>query len=250
MDAGTGSQAAGSLNPPVWRGSSTLQITRCLRCLVMLDEPWLMTALACALAGLAALGGRLALRSWSLRQLKTLAEESLAIRRCWSLLDQLPAEVLTQPLRMTFGKIMYVRLKRARRIRPEHPFLRDQQLQIAQLIGTTRGGRTRPLGDKDREEAMAALEGLRTVLSQSAVEGIINDLERQRCAERLDEALTSLRLIHYRQAALEAEHLQRIPQAIDYLRSALRSAEQLPAGDAERREITRQLQALESAAGF
>ena len=216
----------------------------------MPDEPWLTITILCALTALAGFGGRIALRAWSLHQLKVLAEESLAIRRCWSLLDQLPAEVLSQPLRMTFGKIMYVRLKRARRIRPHHPFLRDQQLQIAQLIGTTRGGRTRPLGPSDREEAMAALEGLRSVLAQGADRGIINELEQQRCAERLDEALTSLQLIHYRQAAEEAEHLQRIPQAIDYLRSALRSAEQLPAGDAERREITRQLQALESAAGF
>ena len=86
----------------------------------MHQAPWFLIVVICTLAGLAALVGRLLLRAWSLRQLKVLARESYAIRRCWSLLDQLPAELLTQPLRMTFGKIMYVRLKRARKIR-HHP---------------------------------------------------------------------------------------------------------------------------------
>ena len=103
--------------------------------ILMIEQSWLTITALCALAGLCALVGRLILKAWSLRQLKTLSRESLAIRRCWALLDQLPTELLTQPLRMTFGKIMYVRLKRAQKVRPEHPFLRDQQLQIAQLIG-------------------------------------------------------------------------------------------------------------------
>ena len=216
----------------------------------MLDQPWLVITIICALASLAALVGRLALRTWSIRQFKILSQESFAIRRCWALLDQLPSDLLTLPLRMTFGKIMYVRLKRARKVRPDHAFLRDQQLQIAQLIGTTRGGRSRALDLRDREDAMEALEGLKQVLEESAAEGIVNDLEAQRCAERLDEALSGVQLAHFKQAALEAEHLKRIPQAMDYLRSALRSAEQLRTGEAERREISRHLHELETVSGF
>lgn len=216
----------------------------------MTEQPWLTISALCALAGLCALIGRFVLKAWSLRQLKILSRESLGIRHCWALLDQLPAELLTQPLRMTFGKIMYVRLKRAQKVRPEHPFLRDQQLQIAQLIGTRQGGRIEPLNARAREEALEALQALKAVLEESAADRIINELEHDRCALRLDEALSSLQLSHYKQAALEAEYLQRIPQAIAYLRSALHSAEQLHTAETERQEIHRHLQELESVSGF
>ena len=218
--------------------------------ILMIEQSWLTITALCALAGLCALVGRLILKAWSLRQLKTLSRESLAIRRCWALLDQLPTELLTQPLRMTFGKIMYVRLKRAQKVRPEHPFLRDQQLQIAQLIGTRQVGRGAALSARAREEALEALDGLKVVLDESAADRIINDLEHERCALRLDEALSSLQLAHYKQAALEAEYLKRIPQAIDYLRSALRSAERLSTAESDRLEIHRHLQELESVSGF
>lgn len=216
----------------------------------MIEQPWLTVTALCAAAGVCALIGRLILRAWSLRQLKILTRESFAIRRTWALLDQLPTELLTQPLRMTFGKIMYVRLKRAQKVRPEHPFLRDQQLQIAQLIGTRQGGRGEALTAKAREAALQSLQDLKVVLDESAADRIINELEHQRCALRLDEALSSVQLAHYKQAALEAEYLKRIPQAIAYLRSALDSADRLRTAEAERQEIHRHLQELEAVSGF
>jgi hypothetical protein len=177
--------------------------------------------------------------------MKVLAHESYALQHWWGVIAQLPAEVLTQSLRCTLGRIMYQRVKRARRVQPEHPFLRDQQLQIARFIGRAPGHDGRRLTGVAREQAMAALGGLKRALHDSAADGLIDPLELERCEATVAKSLTELEFAHYRQAALQAEYLHRTPQAVAHLRAALRAAQLLGPNGTEQREIERRLQALE-----
>jgi hypothetical protein len=207
-------------------------------------EPWqLVVALSIGIGALA-LTARLALQAFSLYQLRVLTHESDALQRWWGAIGQLPAEMLSQQLRCTLGRIMYQRLKRARRIQPDHPFLRDQQLQIARFIGRTPASDGRRLTGMAREHARAALDDLERVLAESAADGLISGAELAACEAGVAKSLMELEIVHYRQAALQAEYLQRIPQAIGYLESALRSARALAPGSAEQREIEQRLQSL------
>ncbi|MFU8816679.1 MAG: hypothetical protein ACNA7W_15130 [Pseudomonadales bacterium] len=215
----------------------------------MTVELWQLVVVICVAVGAVAWAGRYALHAWSLYQLKVLAHESYALQRWWDVLGQLPAEVLSQPLRCTLGRIMYQRLKRARRVQPDHHFLRDQQLQIARFIGRTPGDDGRRLTGAARQQAMAALGDLKRVLDESVSDGLISQAELERCEAGVAQSLTALEFAHYRQAALQAEYLQRIPQAIDHLRSALRAAQRLGSNGAEQREIERRLRHLEAGAG-
>lgn len=214
----------------------------------MTVEPWQLVAAITTAVGVLAMAGRHALQAWSLHQLKVLAHESYALQRWWEVLGQLPAEVLSQSLRCTLGRIMYQRLKRARRVQPDHPFLRDQQLQIARFIGRAPWDDGRRLTGTAREQALIALGDLRRVLDESAADGLISQVELDRCEASVAHSLTALEFAHYRQAALQAEYLERIPQAIAHLRSALGTAQRLGSNGAERREIERRLRYLEATA--
>jgi len=209
-------------------------------------QPWDLVAALCTAVGGLALAGRYGLRAWSLHQLRVLARESLALQRSWSVIAELPAELLTQPLRCTLGRIMYQRLKRARRVQPDHPFLRVQLLQIARFIGRTPRGDGRRLTGAAREQAIEALTQLYRLLGESAAEKLISQADLVRCEASVAQALTKLEVAHYRQAALQAEFLRRIPQAIECLRSALHTAQSFGQDSAERREIEARLQQLES----
>ncbi|MEZ5558151.1 MAG: hypothetical protein R3E86_06330 [Pseudomonadales bacterium] len=195
------------------------------------------------------MAARLLLRTWGLRQLRSLARESEAVRRCWSVIERMPAGLLSQPLRMTLGKIMYVRLKRAMRVQPEHPFLVQQQLQIARFIGSSMGGRRGEITRAAREDALQALGEFLELLDESRRADILREEEMLRCRERVIAARASLQLDHFRQAAIQAECLRQMPQAISYLRDALKSAESLQDRRAYR-EIREHLHDLETAAGF
>lgn len=210
-------------------------------------QPWELVAVASTAVGGAALVARYLLRAWSLRQLRVLARESLALQRWWTVIGELPAELLTQPVRCTLGRIMYRRLKRARRIQPDHPYLRAQLLQIARFIGRTPRDEGRRLTGSDRAQAIEALNDLKRMLSESAAENLVPTGELARCERDVSEAVTRLEIAHYRQAALQAEFLRRIPQAIEYLRSALMTAQRVGQDSAERREIEARLQVLERA---
>jgi hypothetical protein len=212
----------------------------------MAFDAWLwVVVVVSAATGAIALVARYGLQAWSLYQLEVLAHESYALQRWWEVIAQLPAEVQTQTLRCTFGRIMYQRVKRARRVHPEHPFLRDQQLQIARFIGRAPGDDGRRLTGLAREQAMTALGDLKRALAESAADGLIGVAELERCEAAVARSLTQLEFAHYRQAALQAEYLDRIPQAIANLRSALRTAQLLGPGCREQREIERRLQTLE-----
>ncbi len=206
----------------------------------------LLTAASAAAGGLV-LAGRYLLRAWSLYQLRTLARESHAIERCWSVIAELPAEVQTQPLRCTLGRIMYQHLKRARRIQPDHPYLRAQLLQIARFIGRTPRDEGRRLAGATRGTSMAALGELRRLLSENAAEGLISYAELTRCGLTVSQALVRLEFDHCRRAALQAEFLRRTPQAIQYLRSAMQAARRFGDDSSELREVAARLELLEAA---
>jgi hypothetical protein len=209
-------------------------------------QPWELVAVMSTAVGGLALAGRYVLRVWSLHQLRTLARESLALQQWWAVIGELPAELLTQPLRCTLGRIMYQRLKRARRIQPQHPFLRVQLLQIARFIGRTPRHDGRRLTGAAREQAIGALTELYKLLRESAAKKLISNADLMRCEASVSLALTQLEFVHYRQAALQAEYLQRFPQAIEYLRSALRTAQLLGTESTEQQEIEARLRSLES----
>lgn len=208
-------------------------------------HPWELVAMLSTGVGGLALAGRYTLRAWSLYQLKVLARESHALHRWWSVIAELPAELLTQPLRCTLGRIMYQHVKRARRVQPEHPFLRAQLLQVARFIGRTPRDAGRRLTGTTREKAIAALTELNGMLFESEARQMITRGEMARCAASVSQALTQLEFAHYRQAALQAEYLHRVPQAIEYLRSALRSAQAFGRDSTQCREVEARLQALE-----
>jgi len=209
-------------------------------------QPWELVAVASTALGVLALAGRYGLRVWSVRQLRVLARESLALQRWWSVIANLPAELQTQPLRCTLGRIMYQRLKRARRVQPDHPFLRAQLLQIARYIGRTPRDDGRRLTGATREQTISALTELHRLLGESAAEDLISSTELARCEDSVSEALTKLEFTHYRQAALQAEFLRRIPQAIEYLRSALTTAQSFGRDSRECQEVEARLRILES----
>jgi len=209
-------------------------------------QPWELVAVTSTAVGSAALAARYGLRVWSLYQLKILARESHALQRWWAVIGELPAELLSQPLRCTLGRIMYQRLKRARRIQPDHPFLRMQLLQIARFIGRTPRDGGRRLTGATRARAIGALTELHRLLGESAADKLISPVELVRCQVNVNRALTELEFAHYRQAALQAEFLRRIPQAIEYLRSALRTAQTFGNDSAQLREVEARLQALEA----
>ncbi|HEX7037097.1 MAG TPA: hypothetical protein VF210_15085 [Pseudomonadales bacterium] len=210
-------------------------------------QPWELMAAACAAVGMLALAGRWGLRAWSLRQLRVLARESLALQRGWAVISELPAELLTQPLRCTLGRIMYQRVKRARRVQPDHPFLRAQTLQIARFIGRTPRSDGRRLTGAAREQAIDALSELYRLLRDSAHERLITRDELARSEQNIEQTLTRLEFLHYRQAALQAEALRRTPQAIEYLHSALNAAQRFGQDSVERREVEARLRILEAA---
>jgi hypothetical protein len=212
---------------------------------LMILEPWLLVMALCAGAGTLALAGRRGLDAWSLRQLGILTRESDALLRCWAVIDRLPAEALSQSLRCTLGRIMYARLKRARRVHPDHPFLRDQQLQIARFIGREPMSKGHHIAGAP-DEAAATLADLRLILDQGAAEGMVSEAERLRSETSVSRALTVVEIAAHRHAALQAEYLRRIPQAAAHLRSALHAADSLGRESQEQRDIARRLQSLEN----
>jgi hypothetical protein len=211
----------------------------------MIVEPWLLVTMICASVGALAFAGRRGLEAWGLRQLEPLARETEALLRCWAVIDRLPAEALPQSLRCTLGGIMYERLKRARRVHPDHPFLRDQQLQIARFIGREPTRDPRKVAGPAPDPA-AALDELRLMLAQSEAEGLLCDAERVRAESNVTRALTVMEISQHRHTALQAEYLRRIPQAVAHLRSALQAARALGPENREQRDIARRLQWLES----
>ncbi len=209
-------------------------------------QPWeWVTVTSVALGGLM-VTGRYGLRAWSLYQLRTLARESHALERWWSVIAELPAELQTQPFRCTLGRIMYQRLKRARRIQPDHPYLHSQLLQIARFIGRSPRDAGCRLTGTTRQQAVAALTELHRLLTESAADRLISRAELSRCELGMAEALVRLEFEHYRQAALQAEFLNRTPQAIEYLRSAVRAAQRFGEDSDELHEVAARLQRLES----
>lgn len=199
---------------------------------------------AVALVGLLGLALAWGLRVWSLRQLARFADECRTLERWWAAIDDLPAELQTQPLRLTIGRIMYQRLKRARQIRPNHALLQEQPLRIARFIGRTPRYDGRRVTGAAREQALAALNELKSLLAESARDRLVSSTDIARCEHNIDHSMCTLEFQHYRQAALQAEYLDRLPQAIDCLEAALRSVRHLSGAAAEQRDVARRLESL------
>jgi tetratricopeptide (TPR) repeat protein len=208
-------------------------------------DNWHLLGMLAALAG-TGLAVRQMLRAWSLRALQRLADECLALERWWHAIDRLPAELQSQSLRLTLGRLMVQRLRRAQHIRPDHPLLREQSLRIARFIGRTPPQDGRRVTGPAREQAMATLADIRELLAECGRDRLVAVEEVERCERRVTDALAELEFQHYRQAALQAEYLQRIPQAIDCLKSALRCIDHLAPEAPQRRDAAHRLALLET----
>jgi hypothetical protein len=209
-------------------------------------ESWHAVMATGSVLGLGVLLTRQVLLGWSLRQLTRFADEREALDRWWRAIAGLPAELQTPSLRVAIGRILYQRLKRARRLQPEHPSLRDQPLRIARFIGRAPRDDGRRLTGAARAEAMATLAELKRLLTDSARDRLASPEEIERCERTVAASLSALEFQHYRQAALQAEYLQRIPQAIECLRHALSCTAHLSPGAPERRDAQARLALLET----
>jgi hypothetical protein len=209
-------------------------------------DTWHALIASGAAVGVAVVLTRQALRGWSLRRLERLADELTALERWWRIIERLPAELQTQSLRVTIGRILYQRVQRARRIHPDHPTLREAALRVARFIGRTPRNAGRPVTGAARADAMATLADLKQLLVESARDRLISARQIDRCAHEVAASLAALEFQHYRQAALQAEYLQRIPQAVECLRAALGCAAHLTPGAPERRDVEARLALLEA----
>lgn len=189
---------------------------------------------------------RQGVRAWSLARLGRLAAELDALGRWWRVVERLPAGLQTQSLRVTIGRILYQHVKQGRRIRDDHPVLREASLKIARFIGRTPRHDDHAAGGVGRAQIMRALMELSRLLEESARAGLIGRAEVERCERELNESLAALDFRAYRQAALQAEYLGRLPQAVACLRAALASAAHLPPEAAERRAVEDRLGRLEA----
>jgi hypothetical protein len=209
-------------------------------------DTWHALIASGAAVGMAALLTRLALRDWSLRRLARLADECDALERWWRIIERLPAELQTQSLRVTIGRILYQRVQRARRLRPDHPALRDEALRIARFIGRIPRDAGQPVTGTARARAMETLAELKQLLVESARDRLISSRQIDRCAREVAASLADLEFQHYRQAALQAEYLQRIPQAVECLQAALACTAHLTPGAAERRDVEARVALLQA----
>lgn len=180
----------------------------------MILQPWEVLVVACTAMGLLALGGRHALRLWGQRQIDRLARESGSLQRWWSVLGEVPESCLDAPVRRAIGSVLYRRLEWARRIQPNHPFLRTQRLQIARFIAAKPPLHAGPQTREERQRTIDALGTLLEMLQQAGDEHLIHGSELVTAEAGVSRRLTELEFVQRQHASLQADYLRRVTRAI------------------------------------
>jgi hypothetical protein len=169
-------------------------------------------------AGAVALAARQLLRLLGRYQERRLAREGRALVRWWTVLGDVPAEVLTPPLRRLIGRIMSRRLAAAGRVSPAHPYLQAQREQINRFMGGSAVGtatRSARSGlEQDRRRRIQALEALLELLEHSATDRLVSAGELASGRAAVARALGELEFLATRQTNLEADALRRVTRAI------------------------------------
>lgn len=170
--------------------------------------------------GAVALAARQLLRLLGSHQERRLAREGGALLRWWAVLGDVPAEVLTPPLRRLIGRIMNRRLAAAGRVSPAHPYLQAQREEINRFMGggavgtVSRSGR-RGL-EQDRRRRIQALAALFELLEHSTPDRLVSAGELASGRAAVARALSELEFLATRQTNLEADALRRVTRAIGH----------------------------------
>jgi len=183
-------------------------------------EPWVIVVAGCTAVGAVALAARQLLRLIASVQERRLQREGRALQRWWGVLGDVPADVLTPPLRRLLGRIMTRCLHAAARVGRDHPYLRGQRDEINRFIGghtignAIRSARGRGQAQA-RERHMPALQELLTLLDHSAADRLVSTVELASARSAVSRALNELEFLAARQPNLEADALRRMTRALD-----------------------------------
>lgn len=175
---------------------------------------WHLVIPACIAVGAAALTGRYGLHVWAQHQLNRLTRESAGLSRCWSIIGDLPATALTEPVRNALGALMQACLQRARRIQPDHPFLLNQQHRIERFVEEAPARAGRP-SRAARQRAICALRELEQLLADPGSDRVVPkpDLVASRAA--VSHQITEIEFLSDQGAVLQADYLRRVTRALD-----------------------------------
>lgn len=173
-------------------------------------EVWELVAITFFVLGALALLARQGLRALNALQIRGLNRDGQALSRWWDAVAEVPAEVLTPPLRRTLGRIMNARLARARRLDAEHPSLQAPRSQITRFVVE------RPMSwtSIDEDRAIAALRTLRTLLAQQDTARLVSHRERVSADTVLAGHLTRLEFLRQQRASLQPDYLRRVTRAL------------------------------------
>lgn len=175
--------------------------------------------------GAVALAARQLLHLLGSYQERRLAREGHALLRWWAVLDDVPADVLTPPLRRLIGRIMSRRLAAAGRASPAHPYLQAQREELNRFMGgsaVSRATRTARNGrEQDRRRRILALETLLELLEHSGPDRLVSAGELASGRAAVARALSELEFLATRQTNLEADALRRMTRAIRHGASPL-----------------------------
>lgn len=177
-------------------------------------EHWHLVALLSAATGITAFTVRLALQVWEHWQMSRLDRQGRLLERWWAVIADLPPEMLSNPVRRAIGGMLLQHLQRARRLQPNHPYLRAQREQIARFIGQapTRAPRLRGV---QRQQAISAVTEFTALLNGVAADRLVSHHDIVRCRAAAARTLTELEFLQRQQSALTPEHMRRVTRAID-----------------------------------
>ena len=178
-------------------------------------ELWHTVVAVCIAVGAAALTGRYALYVWDRDQLRRLNRETAGLSDCWGIIEDLPVEALSAPIRQVLGAIMSRCLARARRIRPKHPYLMDQQARIDAFVATEPQPRNGRPGVATRGRAMEALDRLENLVAETRPDGDLSRDQIRSCRAALARRLTELEFLSDQHEVMQADYLRRVTRALD-----------------------------------
>ncbi len=182
-------------------------------------EPWVLVAAGCTAVGVVALAARGVLRTTCHLQEQRLARESRALEQWWSVLAEVPGEMLDAPMRRIVGRAMLRRLDHAARLSSDHPYLHGQRQAINGFIAgsapdappslrrdrQTRAGRTREL---------QALKTLNALIDESVAAGLLSTNEKTSAAGAIGRAIETIEFLEARRVNVEPAALRRMTRAL------------------------------------
>jgi hypothetical protein len=182
-------------------------------------EPWMLVAAGCTVVGVAALAARGVLRMVCHLQERRLDRECRALEDWWSVLVDVPNDVLDVTLRRVLGRVMLRRLDRVAGLSSDHPYLYRQREAIDAFIDGSAPGVSTP-GRRDRHPRVTrarqkkALRTLNTLIEESAAARLLPPDERAGAASAVSRALETLEFLEAQHGTVEADAMRRMTRAL------------------------------------